>query len=381
MHPPRRSPWRLDRLLYAAVYIALIAMTGVSGRAAAKPLIGAYVWGGYVDSAQGIESFYASVRLCLAHGLNLIRVNVDDFPGRADHCQNDDSLGCYARTQFSDPVWDDPSLKAVMLTAIDRSCNRLNGIHCFEPSWLASHSRQIINEYTGLFEVLYARFGSRQIQVILSNWEADNAINCGDAFHFGDSKGDFARNCNARYPEEIRTATARAHGLLQWFNLRDEAIRQFRATHPSFNLVQAPEFNIFRWFSSGCGGGCDGRTSAIIDQIEANGRRPYCSYSSYESQGPNYVEDIKQLSQRCEHLIIGEFGLDLNLVMPKVAKENFVRVAKAEPYVYAIVPWNAIDGVSGARYGLFSNTGAPQQFNFLGPLTDLLSQGKPLARR
>ncbi len=352
--------------------LAMLAWLSTLKLAVAAPLFGGYVWGGYLAPSRTVASFYDSVRLCLSHGISLIRFDVGDFPGKEAYCRSTNTLACYARIQFDDPVWDDKGLKAVMLTAIDRSCSGIDSARCFEPSWLAAHSAVVIDEYLELFRALYERFGTRKIQFILSNWEADNAINCGDAFDFVRNRDGFAARCNGKYPIEVATPSLRAAGLLRWVALRDQAIDRFRATHPTFDLVQAPEFNVYKGFASGCGGQCDGKTAAVIDQIAIAGGRQYCSYSSYESQGPRYLDDTRDLGRICRHLIIGEFGLDLDSFTPQAARDNFRRVAEAAQPLYAIVPWNAVDEGHGARYGLFDNEGEPDQLKLIGPLAHLL---------
>ena len=355
-----------------SVLMSLSVLKCLVAPAMAAPLFGGYVWGGYLAPSDTVASFYDSVRLCLSHGIHMIRFDVGDFPGKSAYCVSQNTLGCYARIQFDDPVWNDKGLKAVMLTAIDRSCSDTDSTRCFEPSWLAAHSDLVINEYLGLFQVLYERFGTRKVRFILSNWEADNAINCGDAFDFSRDQGGFAARCNRRYPAEVGTPSLRASGLLRWISLRDQAIERFLAIHPAFDLVQAPEFNVYKGFASGCRGQCDGTTSAVIDQIAMAGGRQYCSYSSYESQGPHYLRDIRALGRFCHHLIIGEFGLDLKLYEPSAVEANFERVAEAARFSYAIVPWNAIDEGTGARYGLFHDDGQPDQLRLVGPLARLL---------
>lgn len=341
--------------------------------------VGAYVWGGVVTQSAGVQRFYDTVGLALASGFDTIRIApgptaIDATPLNSS-CTGSDNLACYAQILFASPVWNHPGLKRVMLTAIDRKCQSIGGNNgCLTASTLTANQAAIKAEYADLFAYLATRFAGRNVQFILSNWEGDNFVFCGDAFGIGTS-GTKAQACQATFPAG-QTNVQRLQAHLQWHAIRDSAVSDFVAANPTFNLIHAPEFNSYNLFNSGCGGFCDPNTDTVLKQIALAGGRQYCSYSSYDSQGPangTYLANVQAiLATACTNLIIGEAGYDL---LNAGGLRNNVELFKAldqlrtQPGVLGVIPWNAVNPGNGSqKFGIFDTTGASQLLQFLGPL-------------
>lgn len=344
--------------------------------------VGAYVWGGVVTQSTGVQRFYDTVRLSLAAGFDTIRIapgpSAVDGNIIAGSCPGDDNLACYSRILFASSVWDHPNLKRIMLTAIDRKCQSLAGGNqgCLTASTLTANKVAIKAEYAAMFTVLRDRFAGRSIQFILSNWEGDNFVFCGSAYDFGrNAGGTAAANCQATFPSG-QTNVQRVQAHLLWHSYRDEAVAEFIAANPGFNLINAPEVITYNLFNPGCGGLCNPETDTILKQIALAGGRPYCSWSSYDAQGPANgaylaaVQDI--LATACQNLIIGEAGFDL---LGAGNLQRNVEVFKAldqirnVPGVLGVIPWNAVDPASGSqKFGMFDTNGKAQLLPFLGPI-------------
>jgi hypothetical protein len=329
-----------------------------------------------------VQRFYDTVNAALVAGFDTIRfapgTSAVDGVSLAPFCSGaSDNLACYTKVLLASQAWDNPGLKRVMLTAIDRTCSTLaasnNG--CLTASTLTANKTAIKAEYAAMLAVLRDRFAGRSIQFILSNWEGDNFVYCGSAYDFGrNTGGTFAATCQASWPSG-QTNQQRVQAHLLWHSYRDEAVAEFIAANPGFSLIHAPEISSYTLLNSGCGGACNSATDDVIDQIAANGGRAYCSYSSYDTQGSaggTYLATVRALLNICQNLIIGEAGYDLlnaGNLQRNVDLFKALDQIRNVPGVLGVIPWNAANPSSGSqKYGMFDMTGADQLLRFLGPI-------------
>ena len=239
---------------------------------------------------------------------------------------------------------------------------------------MTANQSAIEAEYVAFFNVLKTRFAGRAVQFVISNWEGDNLIYCGNAHAFS-ARGAFSSACQTGTFASGQTNAQRVQAFLQWVSYKDAAIAAFIAANPGFNLISAPEFNNYAQFAGGCGGYCNAATDTLFDQIGIAGGRAYCSYSSYESMsgpGSTYITNIRAILNACANLIIGEEGADLNTTAPAMIVNYFQALAQINSLsqVLGVIPWRFVDSAGSATaFGLFSASGAPQQYPLLGPLT------------
>jgi hypothetical protein len=356
---------------------------------------GIYVWGGYLSGYSGAAQVQQSVGYALARGWTTVRITISPGEMSAEGITSQcaiPSLACYAQIEFASSVWDNPSLQRVILTTLDWSCYGYEPLSvntgCLYAPDLTANQASIATEYTALFNVLKTRFGNRNIQFILDNWEGDNYAYCGGAFAFGQT-GTTAAACIATFPSG-QTNVQRAAALVQWAGYRDAAVTSFVAENPTFNLISALQFNSLTLFcqqtkhvasvcqstTSGCNGYCNPSTDTILDQITAAGGRTYCDYSSYDSldNGALPTDVVNILSRGCQYLIIGEAGASGSAAdgaTPSSAQAVFnlqVCVADVNPNVLGSVIWNLIWPGTGVHYGMYNTDGSPQNIGSAGCL-------------
>jgi hypothetical protein len=372
------------------VLILILALLAAQP-ASALGWVGTYIWGGLVSQGTGAQQVYNSVNHVLVAGFDTVRLKIGpsqaaDYGLSPDPCPSDKTLACYARAMLASSAWDNPGLKRVMVTAHDFSAYLAAGGNSgyLNASVLTANATAIKAEYVGLIQVLYDRFSGRGVQIILSNWEGDNLIFCGSAFDFGRVGGN-AATCQATFPAG-QTNVQRIQNYMQWLALKDQAVSDFLAAHPDANVIHAPEFNNYKLFAPGCSGLCDPSTDTLLKQFAASGGRQYCSYSSYDTQGPangSYLAAVQDILTICQNLIIGEAGYDLltaaNL-QNNIALYGALDQIRQQPGVLGVIPWNAFNPASlSQRYGLFSSDGSSQLYHYLGPLKPT-PQAAPLWR-
>ena len=371
--------------MFRTVFAATFLMS-LSPAASTAGFVGAYIWGGTLTSrhASGsAERFYDSVDHALAAGFDTIRFKIGvgqvaDYALGPDPCAGRQSLACYGRVMFASPAWDNPRLRRVIITTIDFACDTYrhgNGNGCLVASQLTANAAAIQAEYADLYTVLKARFGTRPIQFIIDNWEGDNFAYCGDSGRFAANVNGFAKTCKASWPKG-QTNQQRVQALLQWVGYKQAAATRFLSANPTFSLIVAAEFNIYTLFSVQCSrsGVCSAATDTLFDAIAAAGGLPYCSWSSYDSEGPpdgGFLAASRAIVKVCKNLFIGEAGYDLRRFSKLAAIDLFKALYQIQsiPGVVGVVPWHAFDSNARAEtYGLWTPRGFPQVIDLMGPL-------------
>jgi len=375
--------------------VAILLLGSCFHRAGATGFNGVYVWGGYLSGYSGANAVQHSVGYALARGWNTVRIAITPgemaSAGITAQCATP-SLACFAQIEFASGVWDNPALQRVIITTLDWSCYQYEpaslNTGCLYAPDLTANQTAIEDEYTGLFNVLKSRFGTRNVQFIIDNWEGDNFVYCGAAFAFGQVAAT-AASCEATFPSG-QTNNQRVAALVQWVGYRDAAVASFVASNPGFNLISALQFNSMTLFcqgnttvasvcatqNSGCHGYCDPATDTVLDQVTAAGGRAYCDYSSYDSLNNNSLptDVLNILSRGCGQLIIGEVGASGSAAdgyTPSSAQTVFSQqacVADKIPNVMGSVIWNLIWPSSGERYGMYNQSGSALNVGNIGCL-------------
>jgi hypothetical protein len=347
--------------------------------------VGAYIWGGVLTNkhTNGPDSFYDTVEFALGNGFDTIRFmigpnTISDYKLPPETCSLTLTHRCLAKVMLNSPVWDNAQLKRIVITSMDFICSSpaydASGGGCLNPSILTAHSSEIQSEYLGLLEALKDRFGTRDVQFVLSNWEGDNMVYCGDVGSFALNPA-FPAVCKATWPAG-QTNAQRVQALLRWFSMKDAAIATFLVANPTFNVIHAPEFASYKLFRNGCNGNCV-LNDNVWNQIRLSGGRQYCSYSSYDSEGPPggtfLAEALEIIATGCNNLQIGEAGYDLNIYPPSAAIDLFKALFEINktPGILGVIPWNFVGGQRGVDYGLFTTDGTPHIVNYMGPLRPL----------
>ncbi len=368
--------------------VPLAVLLGVScllaGRgASAAGFVGVYIWGGTLEKGDnGVGRLANSVALSLDAGFDTIRIAVGpnvvaDYQLDPGTCAGHRSLGCFAAVLLAPPIWTDRRLHRVILTTVDFACFESrgdNGNGCLVAARLSANHVAIEAEYAALLEVLHDRFGER-VAVVIDNWEGDNFAYCSDSWRFATDLAGFAAQCRATWPNG-QSNRARVAALLQWVGLKDAVATRFRVDHPGFDLAVAAEFNTVEAFAKACpaSGACNAETDSVLDAIRAVGGRDWCSWSSYDVEGPpdgRYLEAAETILKACRHLIIGEGGYDQNHFSTAQTRALFVAMDQIRHLrgVAGVVPWHGFDAPGATtRYGLWTADGSPQVIDLLGPL-------------
>ena len=343
------------------------------GHAIAAPLIGAYVWGGMLDGGHGVDRFQRSVGFLLDHGFEAVRFTVTPPSikqyGIDDLCSNDRRDGCYLRAMLDGKVFDDARLKLVMVTLHDFASQP---DHMLDPDFIAAHRDAIRAETSDALEVLAKRFAGRNVQVIVSNWEGDNMIYCGQVYAFArDRKA--ADQCLAKIGGEAGLVH-RLEGFASWIALRESAINDIQRKYTNLAIEQAPEFVVFNLTGSPqwqCTTLCKAGLT-VLAKFTQGQKLPMCSYSAYDSLKAGTLDaDLDRIGQICSKVVLGEVGFrqrDGDNSNPPSDYAKLERaVADHAGTLTAMIYWNAFESADSTDkgFGLYRGDGSPRNVRAL----------------
>jgi hypothetical protein len=230
--------------------------------------------------------------------------------------------------------------------------------------------RQTIKtEFSASLSVIQKRFEGKPIKIILSNWEGDNIVYCGAVARFIKSS-EFAQRCDGADGQGIERRLVR---FGEWVELRDSAIQDIKRRHPNLDVEQAPEFNIANLHPERCVQSCDEK-STVLNFLAAQGSRPLCSYSSYNSINTGMLsQDLPKILQICDKVILGEVGFGNKQRGSLGVTQGYAKVAEAvaanRDRISAVVFWNAFSrGQSAApedSFGLYNDDGSLENLRYL----------------
>lgn len=324
--------------------------------------VGVYLWGGMLNAGEGLDRFHKSFNFLLDQGFEAIRFTVSsnsikELDLNKTKCNHDTPMGCYLGQALNHPVFQDQRLKLLMITFHEKSARNVVA------SGLDRQSRKgISEELNDALIQLQARFSGRPVKVVISNWEGDNMVYCGGVFQYIRSQ-EVASRCDTK---DGKGLDRRLENFINWMNLRDSIISDFRKKHRDLNVQHAPEFNIAALIPSRCKVSCD-ENKTVLKTLAREGRHPLCSFSSYNSTNRNALsQDLPKILKTCDQVILGELGFAEDRIGSTGVQQGFsdaaVAVSKHPGKVPAMMIWNAFNEQGRTRndsYGLFKEDGSP----------------------
>jgi hypothetical protein len=345
---------------------------------------GGYFWGGVPPTPQGsLVSGQASLNALGFDSTRLVMTPRMRTGDPLDNYYNLDLLAlnsscpfstkflpCAIRRQAYQAAISAPGLKTVVFTAYDSTSHGPTGNRTdfLDPTfWAIAANRQAaIREYRELSYALYDTQRNTGKKFILASWEVDNQAYCGSIFSYWRDPA-FRLSCG-----DLTSRNAAIAGLIEWFRLRREGVRQGRAAAGEAGITgvtvfDGVEFNMNTLMYTYQVDDAPLR-SALRDIVPAVAP-DYVLYSSYDSQNRGHMEqDLREIKAWLasvaprSKLIIGEVGaarhgLDAVEVFRTVETAKAIQRARLETAIL----WEAYDTTSGGKiwpFGLLDAMGA-----------------------
>jgi hypothetical protein len=262
----------------------------------------------------------------------------------------------------------EPAIRVVLLTAFDGvsfgDCATLRFLNpWFYTEENAAAMREEYAEFT--YHLVQAHSGSGK-RFILSNWEGDNALYCGQAYRYA-ADPEFRQWCNDNYPNLYngnQSPEDSIEGMRRWFRTRWEGVRAGtrRAAAAGYGGVTvrvAPEISMVRSLRE------NGLRSVLYDVVPFV-PFDYISYSAYESLNrpePDMAlkADLDTIAQAAgaATIILGEIGYARHYWGERTVELTDRAIAAALDWgVSYIVQWSVYDTDPTADLGLFDANGA-----------------------
>ncbi len=360
-------------LLFIGADCALPQPAGSSNRDAISSterplssLVGFYHWGG--PPPGDLQSGLARLHELNARVVRLTisaRMDIDYHRGIA--CIPDFKLPAVVEDPDVRLFLEDPRLEVLILTVYDGTgfgdCTTHNYL---KPKFYTQeNTARLVKEYEEFVFRLRALTTGARKQIILSNWEGDNAVYCGSAYLYVASE-QFRKTCDDSYSVTYsgnRGPEDSLHGLVLWMNARytGTALGNARADAegiPSLPVLAAPEFSTVRMLTR------SGFKSVLRDVI---GRIPfdYLSYSCYESldsaDPAATLEadlDLIRSVSGTDRIILGEIGFARSTEkVDLISKTRAVLKTAIDWGVSYVIQWNLSDKDAVTDYGMFDHTG------------------------
>jgi hypothetical protein len=223
-----------------------------------------------------------------------------------------------------------------------------------------------MREYSDFTLYLYQRYRQTHKRFIVSNWEGDNVIYCGQAYDVA-THPDMEASCRDNYLRTYGVASPEAalEGLKLWLQVRADGIldgrrRALNQGIGGMRVYYAPEFNIVRILRE------HGLKSVLYDVIPSV-MFDYVSYSAYESiNGPDPAAsltsdlDLIQQVAGSSAIIVGETGFSRrDWQGDEVRRTAAVIDAALDWGVPYLIQWCLYDSDPLNLYGLYDVEGAP----------------------
>lgn len=327
--------------------------------------IGIYHWGG-----QYPHSINEGIAAIAGLGGHFARVAMSPLYFRdyniANICFPHFSLALEAQTPDLQQAFANPAIRVYMITAYD-------GVtfgDCQTPKFLnpsfftQEHTVAVVKEYSDFTLYLYQTYAGSQKQFILSNWESDNAIYCGQAYTYA-TDPVFRSNCQLQYASSygVPGPAVAMQGLALWLNARSQGIAEGRARALAAGLngvgiYSAPEFNIVRSLHD------NGLPSVLYDVLPSVAF-DYVSYSAWESintasPAATLEADLDTIRNviGSKAIVIGETGFSrLNDDGQSVVLSGEVISAALAWGVPYLVQWQLYDSDARNAFGLYDRNG------------------------
>jgi hypothetical protein len=350
------------------IYLALLApIASALAAGFGTGQIGVYHWGGrYTRSvSQGVAAI-ASL------GGRVARISLSprfyrDYNMGPD-CYSGFSLAAGAQDPDVVNALANPGVDVVIITAYDgTSYSDCQQMRFLDPAFFTPENTAAIQqEYSDLTLYLYRTYGRTHKRFIISDWEGDNSIYCGDAYAFA-VVDKVRRNCLAQYRSQygVPSPADAFQGFKLWLDARalgimDGRMRARAEGIGGMRVYFAPEFNIVRALH-------DRGFQSVLYDILPSATFDYVSYSAWESiNSPDPAStlladlDAIQNVAGTNAIIIGETGFSREEWPGQdVARSSSVISAALDWGVSYIVQWQLYDTDAADQYGLYDLQGHP----------------------
>ena len=372
------------------IYLALLVpLAAAQAAGPGTGQIGIYHWGG--QYAQSVSQGVAAVA---SLGGQVVRISLSPRFYR-DYNMGTNCLAGFTLAQGAqDPdvvrALADPRIRVVMITAYDGATyGDCQHMLYFNPAFYTPQNTAALErEYADLTFSLYRKYRYTQKQFIISDWEGDNSIYCGNAYNFA-VVAQIRSACLAQYQSQYGVASpAEAfEGLRLWLTARAVGIQDGRdraraAGIRGARVFHSPELNIVRALHD------HGFESVLYDVLPLL-TVDYVSYSAWESiNTPDPADTLRadlatiRNVSGANQIIIGETGFSRTAWPAQdVALTSRVISAALASGVDYIFQWNLYDTDTQDQFGLYDLEGRPTPLSawfqslFLGLLT--LSNSSP----
>lgn len=348
-------------------YSVLIGLIQAQAAGTFQNAVGIYHWAGEypVTVSEG-------VRQIAALGGRIARIalsarSYQDYQ-MAQNCHENFALGSFVQEPDIKAALDNPAIEVYVLTVYDGTsfsdCIHQNFL---VPSFYSEEQQKnIVREYSDLTLYLYQAYKNTSKRFVLSNWESDNTIYCGQAYRYA-LDGAFRTYCNAMYPQWYggnRNPDDSFVGLKLWFELRQQGVAAGRERAAALGLggmrvYLAPEFCIVKSLH-------DNGFKSVLYDILPFVMFDYVSYSAYESinninPGNSLIADLNTISSiiGSTAVIIGESGFSRSqwgeAAVSRTDDVINAALSWGAPYV---IQWELYDQSTSTSFGLLSRDGS-----------------------
>jgi hypothetical protein len=344
--------------LLAPIALALAAGSGIEK-------IGIYHWGG-----QYAQSVSQGVGAVAALGGQVVRISLSARFYRDYNMGPDCLSGFTLAGGAQDPdvvrALANPGIDVVMITAYDGATyGDCQHMHYLDPAFFTPQNAAAVRkEYSDLAFHLARKYHGSHKQFIISDWEGDNSIYCGNAYNFALVE-QVRTNCLSQYQSQYGVASpAEAfQGFKLWQQARAVGIREGRARARAIGIgglrvYLSPEFNIVRALHE------NGFQSVLYDVLPS-AMFDYVSYSAWESintadPAGTLLADLDTIKNvtGAHEIIIGETGFSRSMWPGQdVVRTSGVISAALHWGVAYIFQWNLYDTDALDEYGLYNLQG------------------------
>jgi hypothetical protein len=328
--------------------------------------VGIYHWGEqYPASVSGGVEQIAALGGRIARISLSPRSNIDYQAGTA--CIRNFSLKSFAQEPDIKAALDNPAIDIYIFTAYDGT-SFSDCVHqdFLVPAFYTPENRaRIVQEYADLTLYLNQTYVGTHKQFIISNWEGDNAIYCGQAYTYATDAG-FRSACDTGYPQlyggNLSPDDSFA-GLKQWFDARLQGVTSGQESAAAMGIGEArvylaPEFCIVRALRD------QGFKSVLYDLLPTVSF-DFVSYSAWESinqpdPGGALIADLNTIREviGSSAIIVGEFGFSRSQWGDQVSSlTDQVAAAALSWGVAYLIQWNLYDQGLSNDFGLFDSFG------------------------
>lgn len=345
-------------LIFGVLPATLIAGTPGAAR------IGIYHWGGRYP-----RSVTEGVERITALGGHVARLALTPRYYRDYNISPLCPPGFTLTTAAQDPdmkrALDNPSVDVFILTTYDGTtwgdCEKLNFL---DPAFFSpERTAAVVQEYSDLTLYLYRTYRHTHKRFIISNWESDNSVYCGQAYAFATNPA-VREWCRTQYPAVFGIASPEQalQGLTIWLQARARGIVEGRSRAQAdgiggMRVYIAAEFNIVRALRE------RGFRSVLYDVLPAV-MFDYVTYSAWESintadPAATLCEDLDTIQEitGSSAIIVGESGhlRDANaLEVTRTSEIMSAALAWGVPY---FIQWQLYDTDAANTFGLYDLDG------------------------